>query len=367
MRIESLDLRNFRNYRELHLDFGDGIHIFYGDNAQGKSNLLEAVFLLASGRSFRNSKDREMIRFDEEECHLKGGFLKEDLKLRIDMHLKNAGNRGIALNGVKLRKTRELVGKVPCVLFSPEDLEIVKKGPSERRRFLDSEISLIDPIYLNDLSQYKKALEQRNQLLKDIAFEPSLKDMLDVWDEQLVRFGRNMTAVRRRFLSELSEDVSRIHRSISGDREDLRLFYEPDVSEEAFAEKLFRNRENDIRNRNTSCGPHRDDFEFRLTLSSGERPADARVYGSQGQQRTAALSLKLAEIEIVRRKTGETPLLLLDDVLSELDRNRQEYLIDSLEHIQTLITCTGLDDFVNHQDALRKVYHVANGEIVYGE
>ena len=368
MYIQSVDLDNFRNYQRLHLELGEGIHVFHGDNGQGKSNLLEAIYLSAVNKSFRSAKDKEMIRFGEKEAHIKLMLFRKDLERRIDLHLKEAGNKGIAVDSVPIRKAKDFLGTLNCVLFSPEDLQIVKNGPSERRRFLDTELCVLDPIYCDAYIQYRKVLEQRNQLLKDIGYEPSLIDTLSAWDAQLLRFGTLIIERRKDFLQELNEIVSAFHQKLSGEKESLSLIYEPSVSAENFEKELDSARNKDIYAKTTTVGPHRDDFEFRITMRSDpERAIDSRIYGSQGQQRTCALSLKMAEIEIVKRKTGDTPVLLLDDVLSELDHNRQQYLLNSLAKVQTLITCTGLDEFVKNSDIKGKVYHVVNGEIKDGE
>lgn len=368
MKIQSIDLQNFRNYPELHLDFEDGIHIFYGDNAQGKTNLLEAIYLSSACRSFRTVNDREMIRFHEEEGHVKLFFERQKIRHRIDVHLKKGRAKGVAIDSVPMRKAAEFIGFLNVILFSPEDLQIVKEGPGERRRFLDTEISLTDKIYYQAWLKYRKALEQRNQLLKDIPFTPSLTETLDVWDEALIRAGKEIIAGRKQFVSDMFGIVREMHRTITGDKEILEIRYEPDVNEEDFAEKLRAARERDLRQKTTTVGPHRDDLAFDLVSLKKEEPVlDARIYGSQGQQRTAALSLKLSEIEWIRKKAGEPPVLLLDDVLSELDSGRQEYLLNSLKGIQTFITCTGLEHFVRNRVKTERVYHVTDGVITNDE
>lgn len=361
MFIESVDLHNFRNYEDLHLEFGEGAHIFYGENAQGKTNLLEAIYMAAVNKSHRSAKDREMIRFGEDEAHIKVMAVRNDVHIRIDMHLKKDRNKGIAVNGVPLKRTRDFIGTLNAVIFSPEDLQIVKEGPLERRRFIDTELCQLDPIYTNSFINYRKALEERNRLLKDLYFEPSLQDTMDVWDDQLVRFGTELIRKREAFINELREIILPIHDHLSGKREELQLFYEPDISEDAFREALRKARDRDVKLKTTTVGPHRDDFSFILN------GIDARIYGSQGQQRTSALSLKMAEISMVRKKTGNTPVLLLDDVFSELDSNRQSYLLDGIQDIQTMITCTGLDDFVSHHFQEKMVYEVKQGSVIRKE
>ena len=368
MKIQSIDLKNFRNYPELHLEFEDGIHIFYGDNAQGKTNLLEAVYLSSACRSFRTANDREMIRFQEEEGHVKLFFERQGIRHRIDVHLKKGRAKGAAIDSVPVRKAADFIGFLNVILFSPEDLQIVKEGPGERRRFLDTEISLTDKIYYQAWLKYRKALEQRNQLLKDISFEPSLEETLDVWDEALVNAGKEIIAGRRRFVSDLFEIAKETHRTITGGQEILEIRYEPDVNEPDFLQRLKEARARDFRQKTTTVGPHRDDLAFDLISMKKDEPVlDARIYGSQGQQRTAALSLKLSEIEWIRKKAGEPPVLLLDDVLSELDSGRQEYLLNSLQGVQTFITCTGLENFVRNRVKTEKVYHVTDGVITNDE
>ena len=239
----------------------------------------------------------------------------------------------------------------------PEDLNIIKNGPGERRRFLDLELCQLDKIYLTDLASYNHIVNQRNKLLKDLSVQPSLKDTLDIWDIQMAEYGRKIIDKRSEFIKELNETVRKIHGNLTGGLEELNVIYEPDCTAEKLESTICANRERDMRMRLTSAGPHRDDL---CVMANG---IDIRKYGSQGQQRTAALSLKLSEIYIVKRKIKDTPVLLLDDVLSELDSSRQNYLLDSISDIQTLITCTGLDDFISHQFQINKVFQVVQGTV----
>ncbi len=368
MFIKSIDLLDFRNYEKLHLEPDQGITILNGENAQGKTNLLEAVYLASGCRSHRNAKDREMIRFHAEEAHIKMLVQKNEREYRIDLHLRKDKSRGIAVNGVPVRKTRDYLGLVNCVLFSPEDLQIVKEGPSERRRFIDTELCQLDKIYLDAFTQYRKILEQRNQLLRDISYMPGLLDTLESWDEQLLRYGTEIIRRREEFIRELSEITDPIHDRLSGKREKLFLGYDKNTDAEAFRENLARSREKDLKTRTSNVGPHRDDMSFIIsTENEGEEALDARIYGSQGQQRTCALSIKLAEIRLVEKRTGDQPVLLLDDVLSELDSLRQQYLLESIAGVQTMITCTGLTEFVNHPFSQSRVYDVEKGRILEHE
>lgn len=357
MIIKSIELQNFRNYEDLNISFDEGTNIFYGDNAQGKTNILEAAYLSGTTKSHKCSKDKEMIRFGEQEAHIRTVVVKKDKEYQIDMHLKNNRSKGIAINKVPIKKASELFGILNMVFFSPEDLNIIKNGPAERRRFLDSELCQLDKIYLSDLTTYNKILNQRNKLLKDMVYRPDLKDTLPVWDMQLVETGRKIIRRRKQFVDELNEIVHDIHYRISGEKEDLLLQYEPSIEDIFFEDELSRVKERDMRQCMTSVGPHRDDLLF----SIGE--VDIRKFGSQGQQRTSALSLKLSEIELVKRSIHDTPVLLLDDVLSELDSNRQNYLLNSIHDTQTLITCTGLDEFVKNRFHINKIFKVVQGTV----
>ncbi|HIT91160.1 MAG TPA: DNA replication/repair protein RecF [Candidatus Merdenecus merdavium] len=361
MNIESIELNNFRNYSTLHVEFENGTNIFYGDNAQGKTNILEAIYLCGTTKSHKGSKDREMIRFEQDEAHIRMMIKRTQMSYRIDMHIKKNKSKGIAINGIPIKKASELFGIINIVFFSPEDLNIIKNGPSERRRFIDAELCQLNKIYLSDLINYNKVVHQRNKLLKEMSFHPEYQDTLEIWDEQMVRYGSSIIKMRRTFIEELNEIIFHIHKKLSGDKEEILLEYEPNVTEEKIAEELSRNKEKDIKFKTTSVGPHRDDLCFNI------KGIDIRKYGSQGQQRTAALSLKLAEIELVKQATKETPVLLLDDVLSELDSNRQNYLLESIHNIQTMITCTGLDDFIIHHFTIDKVFHVVEGAVYNGE
>ena len=357
MIIKSIELQNFRNYEDLNISFDEGTNIFYGDNAQGKTNILEAAYLSGTTKSHKCSKDKEMIRFGEQESHIRTVVVKKEKEYQIDMHLKQNRSKGIAINKVPIKKASELFGILNMVFFSPEDLNIIKNGPAERRRFLDSELCQLDKIYLSDLTTYNKILNQRNKLLKDMVYRPDLKDTLPVWDMQLVETGRKIIRRRKQFVDELNEIVHDIHYRISGEKEDLLLQYEPSIEDIFFEDELSRVKERDMRQCMTSVGPHRDDLLF----SIGE--VDIRKFGSQGQQRTSALSLKLSEIELVKRSIHDTPVLLLDDVLSELDSNRQNYLLNSIHDTQTLITCTGLDEFVKNRFHINKIFKVVQGTV----
>lgn len=361
MIIKSIELQNFRNYKQLHIDFDAATNILFGDNAQGKTNILESAYVSATTKSHKGSRDKEMICFGEEEAHIRTVVCKKEQDFQIDLHLKKNRAKGIAINQIPIKKASDLFGILNIVFFSPEDLNIIKDGPTERRRFLDLELCQLDKIYLSDLTAYNKVLKQRNMLLKDLIFRPDLKDTLSVWDEQLVEYGKRIIRRRQSFIGELHEIIQKIHGKLSGDRELLSIKYEPSVESIFFEDELFRAHERDRKLCQTSVGPHRDDISFLI----GD--IDIRKFGSQGQQRTAALSLKLSEIELVKQLIGDTPVLLLDDVLSELDSNRQNYLLNSIHDIQTIITCTGLDEFVKNKFQIHRIFQVTDGHVALRE
>ena len=356
MIVESVELKDYRNYEFLDMNFNEHVNIIYGDNAQGKTNILESIYMCSTSKSHRGSKDREIVRFGEDESHIKLNVLKHGMKYRIDMHLKKNKTKGIAVNGIPIKKAVELFGIINIVFFSPEDLNIIKNGPGERRRFLDSELCQLDGVYITELAGYNHIVNQRNRLLKDCYMNPGLKSTLDVWDMQMVDYGKKIIGKREAFVQELNEIARGLHKGLTGGIEELEILYEPSVTAAEFEDKLSRNRERDLRMKLTSVGPHRDDFCVKVN------GIDIRRYGSQGQ-RTAALSLKLSEIYLVKKKIRDTPVLLLDDVLSELDSSRQTYLLESIHDIQTLITCTGLDDFVSHQFKINRVFQVVKGHV----
>ena len=390
MIIESIELQNYRNYDKLHMEFSPGTNILYGNNAQGKTNILEAVYVCCTTKSHRGSKDREMIRFQNDESHIKLTVRKRDvpypkshrgskdremirfqndeshIKLtvrkrdvpyRIDMHLKKNKAKGVAINGIPIRRASELFGIVNVVFFSPEDLNLIKNGPAERRKFIDLELCQLNKLYVHSLVSYNRVLLQRNKLLKELFFHPEYEETLDVWDMQLVQYGKEVIRFREEFIGQLNEMICEIHRKLSGGKETLKIVYDPNSGSEELEAGIARSRSQDVKQKTTLIGPHRDDIGFYI----GD--IDIRRFGSQGQQRTAALSLKLAEIELVKKLVRDYPILLLDDVLSELDGERQNHLLSAIDHIQTMITCTGLEDFVNNRFQMDKLFHVVNGTV----
>ena len=352
-----LMLKNFRNYKSLDMELSPHINIFRGKNAQGKTNLLEAIYYCATGRSHRTSFDRECILYKEDEALIKLWYerYRED---QIEIHLRKNGRKSIAVNGMAARKINELFGCFPVVVFSPEDLSLIKSGPSRRRRFMDMEICQVDPVYLFNLQQYCRILRQRNQLLKDIYRSPGKKDELQDWDRQLAHYGIQLVRRREQFIETIRPMTQTLHISISHGTEELSISYESGKAdgEEEFYNRLQKDVSRDILQGNTSFGPHHDDILLEINGT------DVRVYGSQGQQRTAALSLKLAEFEMMKKEIGYAPVLLLDDVMSELDGDRQLHLLKYIEENQTILTCTGIEDSIRQLPAGR-VFEIEKGNV----
>ena len=356
MLIKSLELLNFRNYNNEKFIFDDGTNILYGDNAQGKTNVLEAVFLAGTTKSHKGSKDIEMIRRGCDDAHIRITVNKKNRDITVEFHLKH-GKRGISIDRIPVKNAEELLGISHMVFFSPEDMSIIKDGPEMRRRFIDMELCQLNRLYMNYLLLYRKNLKQRNALLKQIQEKQGLKETLEIWDHGLIENGKRIIRMRREFINDLESIMIEKHESLTGGKEHIIMRYEPSVNEDNFEERLFSSRDRDIYQGTTTIGPHRDDIAF----LNGEE--DIRKFGSQGQKRTVALSLKMAEIDMVEKKIGDKPILLLDDVLSELDRNRQGYLLEQIRGIQTLITCTGLEEFVENGIGIDKSFHIVNGSI----
>lgn len=358
MLIKKVMLSNYRNYTDAEVEFHENSNVVYGENAQGKTNILESIYICSTTKSHQGSRDKEIIRLNENEAHIKMYIEKNGLEHKIDMHLHKNKSKGIAVNGVPIKKSAELIGLVNVIMFSPGDLNLINNGPSERRRFLDMELCQLDRIYLDNLARYNRVLNQRNHLLKQIKHEESLKDTISVWDEQLIRYGTEVIKARDRFIEDINPLAGDIHDRLTGSREQLNVIYEPNVMVDEYRNKLDNSIDRDIYYSMTHIGPHRDDMKF---IVNG---MDMRTYGSQGQKKTSALSLKLSEVEIVKDKTNDTPVLLLDDVLSELDRNRQNYLLKCFEGVQTIITCTGLEEFIKYNVSFDSVYRVKEGTVI---
>ena len=350
MRVRELKLKNYRNIEDALLTPAEGINLIWGENAQGKTNLLEAVWLFTSCKSFRGAKDRELVRFDEAEAKLTMWYdargLTEEAALEID------SRRRAFAGGLPLPSPTKLMGEFTAVVFSPAHLSLVKNGPTERRRFLDTAICQVQPAYAAVLRAYTRALDQRNSLLKDIPYHSELLDTLDVWDERLSQAGEKILQTRQRYVSRLSQAAQTVYDGLSQGREQLEIRYSSACADR-FAESLREARKADLSAGVSTVGPHRDDLEIAVGGVS------ARAFGSQGQQRSAALAIKMAEGEILKEVTGEYPVLLLDDVMSELDASRQDYILNHIENRQVFITCCD-------PDAIRRAtvggrFHIVNG------
>ena len=378
MFIKKLKLKNYRNYKEVEVIFDKNINIIYGNNAEGKTNLLESIYMCSTSKSHRNSKESEIINFNENEAHIKLIFKKNNFEkdLSIDIQLNKEIKKGIAINEIKIDKVSDFLGTFNVVLFAPEDLNIIKDGPQVRRKFLDIEICQSDKIYVNSIFNYNKVLNQRNILLKDISKEKGnnkndLLSLLDIYDEQIVNYGIEIIEKRIKNIEKLAKIILEKHLQISDSKEKLIINYEndvlkewfnikenkPDTVKELYLELIKENREKDIKNQYTNIGPHRDDIGFYIDR------LDIRKFGSQGQKKTAAISLKLSELEIIKEKINDIPVLLLDDVFSELDETRQKLLVNNLKGIQTIITCTGIKKNIFDLLKPEKVFNVKNNII----
>lgn len=370
MEIRNIKLSKFRNYNYADINFYSGVNVIYGENGQGKTNLLEAIHICSCGRSHRTSKDSDLIKLGEEGYYISLELKSDSIYPLIEVLLRKNDNKRIRINKTPIKKMGQLMGVLKTVMFSPEDLLIIKEGPSFRRRLLDIFISQIRPAYFYDIQRYMKILANRNRLLKEINEKPSLKETLPVWNAELARTGSLIICMRNEFLRLLSSYAGLRHKQISNNQESINIVYRPSVKcddldnrekiERQFLAALDKNYELEIIKGTTLSGPQRDDFDIILNDN------DIKVFGSQGQQRTAVLSLKMAQIDIMKEQTGESPVLLLDDVTSELDLLRQNYLMDNLAGFQTFITTTDETVFKNIKDSEIHFYKVENGNIREG-
>lgn len=368
MFVKNVSLQHYRNYEALQLEaFGD-VNLIIGRNAQGKTNLMEALFVLALTKSHRTSKDQELIAFEQPSAHISAEVEKKYGAVRLELSLSQQGKKA-KINGLEQRKLSDFIGTLNVVMFAPEDLEIVKGTPGVRRRFLDMEIGQVAPSYLFHLQQYQKVLVQRNNLLKQLwGKDAAQQAMLDIWDTQLVEHGVKIVKKRKQFIKKLQKWAETIHQGITNGLEELSLHYLPSFADseeedeavlfDRFMIKLSQMKEQEIRRGMTLAGPHRDDLAFYI---NGK---EVQTYGSQGQQRTTALSLKLAEIELIQEEIGEYPVLLLDDVLSELDPYRQTQLIETFQSkVQTFITATGIESLNTDKLKGASIFHVHDGQV----
>jgi len=361
MYLTKIELKNFRNYEEQTVEFHKKVNIITGKNAQGKTNLLESLYIMSLGKSFRTNKDVDMIGFEKDFCRVKSTSIKEQRELEIEISIGKEGKTA-KINGLKTTKNIDLLENVYMVVFSPEDLKIVKDEPEKRRKFIDRELCQLKPMYYRNLGRYKKILQQRNSLLKQ---QDVNEDVIAVWDESLAEYGAKVIQERKRFIEKMNLISKEISKSITNGKEALELSYEANIEfkenyeeqKEYVKQVLSKNLKNDIFRRSTTVGPHKDDLKICV------EGIDIRHFGSQGQQRTAALSLKLAEIQLIKEETKIDPILLLDDVLSELDAERQNFLINSLKDVQLFITTTELSEEVKNKLPEGETYFIENGKV----
>lgn len=362
MQVKSIRLKNFRNYEQALIEPDAGVTVFTGPNAQGKTNIIEALHLCCLGRSHRTPRDEELIRWGCEEAFVKTQTLQQDGTHEVSILLsrRQKKKKSVRIGAHPAERIGELLGHVCGVLFSPEDLMIVKSGPAERRRFIDMQLSQLRPAYFYALQRAQRALNQRNALLKEIARQPALRSTLDMWDEQLAACGAQIAQNRQEAIEALSLCAHQAHASLTEGREDLSVRYVSVAAQAAdpkqtLLERMHAARQEDLRRMTTTVGVHRDDLE--ITIDG--KPA--RLFASQGQQRSAVLSLKLAQLELARRERGEAPVLMLDDVMSELDPARRRQLIERIDRVQTFVTCTDLADLAGAKKGA--VYHVSGGTL----
>ncbi len=352
MWIKRIELTNFRNYTKQEIDLNPNINIFYGENAQGKTNIIEAIFLCGFGKSFRAKKDSEMILLGEEKSLIKINYKKDYREGKIEINLKN--KKEIKLNDIKIKKLSELLGNINIVIFTPDDINILKGGPQNRRKFLDIMISQLKPNYMYNLNLYLKTLEQRNNYLRQIKDEKS--DLLDIWDEKLAEYAFNICKYREEFIKKIQNKIEKIHQDITKEKEKIKIEYITECNNKEEFLKILKNRRKlDLIKGYTTKGVHRDDFMIYINNKQ------IQIYGSQGQHRTAILSLKLSELAIIYDEIGEYPILLLDDFMSELDKSRRESFLENIKNTQVIITCTEKLDIENLNFF---EYNVKNGKVI---
>lgn len=354
MYINEIKLNNFRNYSNENIKLKDGINLFYGNNAQGKTNIIESIFLCSMGKSFRARRDKELINFNNNDASVEINYLKKDRTGKIKYIIGE--DKKIFINDIQIKKMSEILGNINIVLFSPEDINIIKDGPSNRRKFLNMMISQLRPNYIYTYNLYIKTLEQKNNYLKKITIENKNDDLLDIYDEKIAEYGIIVNKYRDEFVNKIKEKIKEIHKNVTKEKEEIKIKYISDCFEkEEFIKKLKENRSQDILKGYTSIGIQRDDIYFFI---NGKK---IDIYGSQGQQRTSILSLKLAELEIIKEEIGEYPILLLDDFMSELDSQRRLNFLKNIENTQIIITCT---DDINLENVNINKYKVEEGNVI---
>ena len=354
MIVKQIKLKDFRNYDNLDLKLDSGINIFYGNNAQGKTNIIEAIFMSAIGKSFRTNKDSELIQFGKNSASIDINYENSDREGKINIEISD--KKRVKINDIPLKKLSEILGKIYVVLFTPDDINILKGSPSNRRKFLNIMISQLRPLYMFALSEYTNAMNQRNSYLKQIKLENRAEDMLDIWDMKLAELGMKIYSYRKEFIEKISEKIQNVHSKITNNNEKIEIAYNFECkNKQEYIENLRENRKIDIIKGITSYGVHRDDFYININNNL------ISAYGSQGQHRTAILSLKISELQIIYDEVGEYPILLLDDFMSELDNERRINLLENINNNQVIITCTDKNFFKGIKS---KLYNVQNGKII---
>lgn len=354
MFISEIKLQNFRNYKEQSIKLNKKINVFFGDNAQGKTNILESIFLCSIGKSFRTNKEKEIIKIGENFSKVLINYEKKDRIGKIEYELCEKKN--IKVNGVKIKKLSELLGNINIVIFTPDDINILKGGPSGRRRFLDMMIGQLKPAYVYNLNMYLKYLEQRNTYLKQIKLENKPRDLLEIWNEKIIEYADKVYRYRYEYMERIKEKINEVHSSITDESEKIEIEYVSDyVNKKDFKNKLHNSEKNDINRGFTTKGIHKDDFAVKINDKL------INIYGSQGQNRTAILSLKMCELQVIYDEIGEYPILLLDDFMSELDEKRRRSFLRKIENIQVIITCTQEMELEKNKYSS---YLVKRGEIV---
>ena len=354
MWINNIKLNNFRNYNNKEIKLHENINVFFGENAQGKTNIIESIFLCSIGKSFRTNKEKELIKFNEEKTSVEINYEKSDRtgKIKIEIGEK----KQVYLNGIKIKKLSELLGNINVVIFTPDDINILKGGPQNRRKFLDIMISQLRPNYMHRLSLYNKTLEQRNNYLKQIKTEKKEENLLEIWDEKLIDYGIKIYEYRKEFIEKIKNKIKNIHADITNGKEEIEIEYISDaVTRQNFLNELKSRRKLDIIKGYTTKGIHRDDFIIYINKK------EVGTFGSQGQNRTAMLSLKLSELQVIYDDIGEYPILLLDDFMSELDSKRRESFLNNIKDIQVIITCT---EKLRLENLKYFSYNVIDGDII---
>lgn len=353
MKVLNISLKNFRNIEDAFISPCEGMNVICGENAQGKTNLLEAIWLFTGAKSFRNSKDKEFVRFGEEKSVCKLDFFGEGIEKQALIEIDE--KRRATLNENKLKSASLLAGSFNAIIFSPNDLSLVKDGPSIRRRFLDTAIGQLYPSYIELLKKYVRAVTQRNKIIKEYKYDSTLSVMLDIFEKEIALNGEKIIEFRKKYINELNLFLPKLYEGLSNGKENLETSYVCSFNGENFEEALKKARKEDMFSGVTSIGPHRDDIEFKINGFS------ARSFGSQGQKRSVALAVKLAEAEVIREKVGECPVFLLDDVMSELDPKRQDFILNHIEGMQVFLSCCDPSNFKTLKAG--KIFEVKNGRI----